>query len=42
MKAAGELGGTAVEQVRDAVTGTISGVKVIIREPFKGEEEEKK
>jgi len=27
--------------VRNAVTGTISGVKVILREPFKGEEEEK-
>jgi hypothetical protein len=31
-----------VTQVRNAVTGTISGVKVILREPFKGEGEEKK
>ncbi len=42
VNAAGALGGTVVEQVRDAVTGTISGVKVILREPFTGEDEEKK
>ncbi len=42
VKTAGELGGAAVTQVRNAVTGTISGVKVILREPFKGEGEEKK
>jgi hypothetical protein len=28
----------AVEQVRNAVTGVISGVKVVIKEPFRGEE----
>jgi len=41
LKGAGKVSTTAVEQVRNVVTGTISGVKVIIKEPFKGEEEEK-
>ncbi len=40
LKAAGKISSTAVEQVRNALTGTIAGVKVVIKEPFKGEEEE--
>jgi len=38
LKGAGAVSSTAVEQVRKALTGTISGVKVVLREPFKGEE----
>jgi len=34
MKAAGEVGSAAVEQVRNVLTKTISGVKVVLREPF--------
>jgi len=35
LKAAGEISSQAVQQVRKAVTGTISGVKVVVKEPFK-------
>jgi len=35
MKAAGEIGSGAAKEVRDAVTGTIAGVKVALKEPFK-------
>jgi hypothetical protein len=35
LKAAGDVGGEAVEQVKRAVTGVISGVKVVVEEPFK-------
>lgn len=37
LKAAGEVSSAAVEQVRNALTGTIAGVKVVLKEPFKGE-----
>ena len=36
-KAAGEIGSTAPAQVRDAVTGTIAGVKMVLKEPFRRE-----
>lgn len=36
LKAADKVGSTAVETVRHAVTQTISGVKVVLKEPFKG------
>jgi hypothetical protein len=32
-RAAGEIGSEAVRQV--TITGTISGVKVVVKEPFK-------
>jgi hypothetical protein len=35
-RAAAELGSTAGEKVREAVVGTIQGVKVILKEPFEG------
>jgi hypothetical protein len=35
LKAAGNISADAGKQVRDAVTGTIGGVKVVIKEPFK-------
>jgi hypothetical protein len=35
LKGAGEISTTAVNQVRDVVTGPISGVKVVVKEPFK-------
>jgi hypothetical protein len=38
IKGAGEISSTAVEQVRDAVTGVISGVKVVVKEPFRKSE----
>ena len=38
LKAADKVGSTAVETVRHAVTQTISGVKVVLKEPFKGKE----
>jgi len=37
LKGAGEVSSTAVDQVRDIVTKTISGVKVVITEPFRSE-----
>jgi hypothetical protein len=39
LKGAGKVSTTAVEQVRNVLTGTISGVKVVVKEPFKGEVE---
>ncbi len=45
LKGAGEVSSTAVDQVRGVVTKTISGVKVVITEPFrsapKGEKKER-
>jgi hypothetical protein len=35
LEAAGSIGSTAEEKVRNALTGTISGVKVVLKEPFK-------
>ncbi|WP_447980271.1 hypothetical protein [Candidatus Nitrospira bockiana] len=35
LKGAGEISTTAMNQVRDVVTGTTSGVKVVVKEPFK-------
>jgi hypothetical protein len=35
VKAAGEIGSGVAEQVRNAVTGTIAGVKVVLKKPFK-------
>jgi hypothetical protein len=35
VEAAGEISESAVKTVRDAVSGTISGVKVVIKTPFK-------
>ena len=35
IRAAADIGTTAVEQVQRALTGVISGVKVIVKEPFK-------
>jgi hypothetical protein len=35
LKAADEVGSTALETVLHAVTQTISGVKVVLKEPFK-------
>jgi hypothetical protein len=32
VKAAGEIGSGVAEQVRNAVTGTIAGVKVVLKE----------
>jgi hypothetical protein len=37
IKGAGEIGGTAIEEVRKAMTGVIAGVKVVVKEPFKSE-----
>jgi hypothetical protein len=37
LDAAGKVGSNAAEKVRNAVTGTISGVKVVLKEPFKSE-----
>jgi hypothetical protein len=33
--AAGDIGAEALEQVRRAATGTIAGVKVVVKEPFR-------
>jgi len=33
--AAGEISSEAGQKVRDALTGTIAGVKVVLKEPFK-------
>ncbi len=38
LTAAEKVGGTALTTVRNAVTGTISGVKVVLKEPFKHED----
>jgi len=35
LKGAGEISSTAVDQVRKVVTETISGVKVVVKEPVK-------
>ena len=35
LKGAGEISQEAVDQVRKAATGVISGVKVVVKEPFK-------
>jgi hypothetical protein len=35
LKAAGYIGGEALEQVKRVATGTIAGVKVVVKEPFK-------
>jgi len=35
LKGAGEISQEAVDQVRKATTGVISGVKVVVKEPFK-------
>ncbi len=35
LKAAGEIGSEAGGQVRDALTGTIAGAKVVLKEPLK-------
>ncbi len=37
-EAAGEIGEEAGQKVRDALTGTIAGVKVVLKEPFKAAE----
>jgi len=36
LKAAEQLGSTALEVVRHCLTGTISGVKIVLKVPFKG------
>jgi hypothetical protein len=38
LKAAGKVGSTAVQTVLGAVTQTISGVKVVLKAPFKGKD----
>jgi hypothetical protein len=40
LKGAGEISVTAVEQVQNALTGVISGVKMVAREPFKSSPKE--
>jgi hypothetical protein len=35
LRGAGEISTTAEKEVRGVVTGTISGVKVVVKEPFK-------
>jgi hypothetical protein len=37
LKGAGEISASAVAQVHDAVTSAIGGVKVVLREPSRGE-----
>jgi len=37
IKAAGEISASAGAQVRDALKGTISGIKVVLQAPFKKE-----
>jgi hypothetical protein len=37
LKAAAEIGSAAAAQVRNAVTGTIDGVKVVLKQPFRSE-----
>ena len=39
LKAAGEIGSAAAAQVRNAVTGTIAGVKMVLEEPFQSRKE---
>ena len=38
LDAAGKVGSSAAEKVRNALTGTIDGVKVVLREPFRGDD----
>jgi hypothetical protein len=38
LKAAQKVSSTAVDTVRNALTQTISGVKVVLKEPFKSKE----
>ena len=35
LKAAGDISATTLEQVQRAMTGAISGVKVVVKQPFK-------
>ena len=35
IRGTGEISTTAVDQVKKVLTGTISGVKVVVKEPFK-------
>jgi hypothetical protein len=37
LKAAGAIGSTAFDEVRKVLTGTIAGVKVVLKEPFKSD-----
>ena len=37
VRAAGSLGQTVLDEVQQAVTGMIMGVKVVLKEPFKAE-----
>jgi hypothetical protein len=37
LRAATEIGSEAGRSVRDALTGTIAGVKVVLHEPFKSD-----
>jgi hypothetical protein len=37
LKAAGQVSTTAVDQVRKTLTGTISGVKLVLKEPFRSD-----
>ena len=39
LKAAGEIRSAAAAQLRNAVTGTIAGVKVLLKEPFQNRKE---
>jgi hypothetical protein len=34
LKAAGSVGTTAVDEIKRTLTGTIAGVKVVLKEPF--------
>jgi hypothetical protein len=38
LRAAGDVSTTAVAQVRKALTGTISGVKDVLKEPFRSDD----
>ena len=38
IRGAGEISSTAVQEVRNAVTGVIAGVKVAVTEPFRKDE----
>jgi hypothetical protein len=39
LKAAEKVSSTALDTVRNAMTQSISGVKVVLKEPFKGKGE---
>ena len=39
--AATQISESAGKSVRDAATGTLSGVRVVVQAPFKGEEDKK-